>query len=60
MRLGRLRTELPEDTGGDLAHLHVLYHAVKRGGLKEAMQFADHLRDNFLPGCYVETSTKGL
>ena len=33
--------------------------AHKRGGLEEAMRFADHLRDNFLPGCYVETSTNG-
>ena len=33
--------------------------AHKRGGLPEAMQFADHLRDGFLPGCYVETSTNG-
>ena len=29
------------------------------GGLKEAMEFADHLNDTVLPNCYIETSTNG-
>ena len=33
--------------------------AHKVGGPKEAMQFAGHLRDGCLPGCYIETSTNG-
>jgi hypothetical protein len=33
--------------------------AHKVGDLKNAMKFADHLRDNFLPDCYVEVSTNG-
>ncbi len=33
--------------------------AHKVGGPKESMQFADHLRDGLLPGCYIETSTNG-
>ena len=33
--------------------------AHKVGDLKNAMEFAEHLRDNFLPDCYVEVSTNG-
>ena len=33
--------------------------AHKVGNLKNAMQFANHLRDNFLPNCYIEVSTNG-
>jgi hypothetical protein len=33
--------------------------AHKVGDLKDAMRFAGHLRDNFLPDCYVEVSTNG-
>ena len=33
--------------------------AHKVGNLKNAMEFANHLRDNFLPDCYVEVSTNG-
>ena len=29
------------------------------GGLKEAMQFANHLKNKFFPSCYIETSTNG-
>ena len=33
--------------------------AHKVGDLKNAMEFAVHLRDNFLPDCYIEVSTNG-
>ncbi len=33
--------------------------AHKVGDLKNAMRFAEHLRDNFLPNCYIEVSTNG-
>ena len=33
--------------------------AHKTGDLKNAMEFASHLRDNFLPDCYIEMSTNG-
>jgi hypothetical protein len=33
--------------------------AHKVGNLENAMEFARHLRDRFLPDCYVETSTNG-
>ena len=33
--------------------------AHKVGNLTNAMEFAGHLRDGFLPDCYVETSTNG-
>ena len=33
--------------------------AHRTGDLKNAMEFANHLRDNFLPKCYVEESTNG-
>jgi len=42
-----------------LTLLMVDIDAHKVGDLKDAMRFAHHLRDNFLPGCYVEVSTNG-